>query len=262
MARFTDRHIMVTGSAQGIGRAVALRLADEGATLTLLDRRGLADVAQQVTDRGGVLHAAITVDVTETAELLAESHRADATRPLDGLVNVAGVGVCAQFLDLDVARWRRTIDVNLTAVFALCQAVGRSMAERGRGRIVNMASISGKTGSEILADYCASKAGVISLTQSAARALGPSGVAVNAVCPGLVWTPMWRETATWMGRNNPQLEGLSPEEVYQSVVESMTPTRQPTTAEDIAATVAFLLSDEAGSITGQAINVDGGIEVH
>ncbi|HEY9522710.1 MAG TPA: SDR family NAD(P)-dependent oxidoreductase [Thermopolyspora sp.] len=266
MERLVGQHVLVTGSARGIGRAVALRLAGEGAALTLLDRRAeeLAEVVEQINERGGTVVASPTADVTDTPGLLATIEAADSARPLDGMVNVAGIGLCAQFLDLEIEQWRRTLDVNLTAVFVTCQAIGRRMAARGRGRIVNMASISGKAGSEILADYCASKAGLISLTQSAARALGPAGVTVNAVCPGLVWTPMWRETATWMGSNNPQFAAadLAPEEVYGAVVEAMTPMKRPTTVEDIAATVAFLLSEDARMITGQAINVDGGIEVH
>ncbi|MHB1592925.1 MAG: SDR family NAD(P)-dependent oxidoreductase [Streptosporangiaceae bacterium] len=266
MTSLTGRHILVTGAAQGIGRAVASRLAADGAQLTLLDRSGdgLAGTAKLIADLGGQLPRCEQTDVTDTAAVAVLVASADDARPLDGLVNVAGVGLCAQFLDLDLEQWRRTLDVNLTATFVFCREVGRRMAKRGTGRIVNMASISGKTGSEILADYCASKAGVISLTQSASRALGPHGVTVNAICPGLVWTPMWHETASWMAKNNPQFagSGLTPEQVYEVSVEAMTPLRKPTTVSDIAATVAFLLSDDARLITGQAINVDGGIEVH
>lgn len=262
----TGKHILVTGAAQGIGRAVACRLAADGAQLTLLDRRadGLEGTAKLIADDGAASPHCAVIDLTDTAAAVAAVGAVDDASPLAGLVNVAGVGLCAQFFDLSLEQWRRTLDVNLTATFVLCQEAGRRMAGRGAGRIVNMASIAGKTGSEILADYCASKAGVISLTQSAARALGPSGVTVNAVCPGLVWTPMWRETATWMARANPQFAEahLTPEQVYETSVQAMTPLRRPTRVEDIAAMVAFLLSDDAQLITGQAVNVDGGIEVH
>lgn len=261
----TGQHIMVTGAAQGIGRAVACRLAADGAALTLLDRSadGLEETAKLIAGSGAALPRCAQADVTDTDAAVGALAAADDASPLAGLINVAGVGLCARFLELSLEQWRRTIDINLTATFVLCQEAGRRMAARRTGRIVNMASISGKAGSEILADYCASKAGVISLTQSAARALGPYGVTVNAVCPGLVWTPMWHETATWMARNNPQFAeaDLSPEQVYEASVQAMTPLRRPTRTEDIAAVVAFLLSDDAQLITGQAVNVDGGIEV-
>lgn len=177
MTMLAGQHIFVTGAAQGIGRAVARRLAAGGATLTLLDRSGdgLEDTAKLITDSGGTPPSCALADVTDTSAVIAALAAADDRSPLDGLVNVAGVGLCAQFLDLGLEQWRTTLDVNLTATFVLCQEAGRRMAGRGAGRIINMASIAGKAGSEILADYCASKAGVISLTQSAARALGPSG---------------------------------------------------------------------------------------
>lgn len=137
------------------------------------------------------------------------------------------------------------------------------MASAGAGRIVNIASIAGRVGAANAADYCASKAGVISLTQSAALALGPSGITVNAVCPGLVWTPMWRETASWLGRNDATLRDseLTPEQVYDAAVKASTPLGAPTTVEDVATAVAWLLSADARMVTGQCLNVDGGIRM-
>ena len=138
------------------------------------------------------------------------------------------------------------------------------MAGRGSGRIVNMASIAGKRGGANLADYCASKAAVIALTQSAAAALGPQGVTVNAVCPGLVWTPMWEATGSWVAANTPALAeaGASNHDAFMATVKASTPLQRPTGVDDIAAAVRFLLSADASLITGQAMNVDGGIEVH
>ena len=260
--RLSGRTIVVTGAARGIGRAIAIRLAREGASLALLDLD--ADSMAGTVDAIGKTTrvAAHQIDVTAESELRALIAEIDAETPLFGLVNVAGVGLLDAFLDLPSAQWRRTFDVNVTAAFVLCQEVGRLLAARGIGAIVSIASIAGKTGSAESADYCASKAAVISLTQSASKALGPRGVRVNAVCPGLVWTPMWERTAAWLSENNPALAGMSGEDVFAATVSALTPLGKPTTPEDIAATVAFLISDDGAQISGQAINVDGGIEFH
>jgi NAD(P)-dependent dehydrogenase (short-subunit alcohol dehydrogenase family) len=266
MYDFTGKAALVTGAAQGIGREVALRLAAEGADLSLVDiqEEGLAETARLIADTGRTA-VALQTDVTEAAAV----HRAvertlERFARIDFLVNVAGVGVCNPFLEVPEEDWDRTLNVNLKGTFLMCQSVGRHMVGRRQGRIVNMASISGKSGSEVLAPYSASKGGVILLTQSVARALAPFHINVNAICPGLVWTPMWRATATWFGTHDPRFQGhnLSPEQVYAAVVQAMTPLGEATTTRDIAAAVAFLLSEEARVITGQAINVDGGIEFH
>lgn len=256
------RTIAVTGAAQGIGAAVAGRLAADGENLVLIDRQPdrLDDVAGRLRAVGisvgtRVCDLSVTDDVIDLAGTLTG---------VDGLVNVAGVGLMSHFAQLELAQWERTFAINLTAVFLLCQKVGQAMAARGQGRIVNMASIAGKRGSETLADYGASKAAVISLTQSAAAAFGPSGVTVNAVCPGLVWTPMWEATGAWIAGNDPSLRaaGASNHDAFMATVRAQTPLQRPTRVEDIAAAVSFFLSEDAELITGQALNVDGGIEVH
>ncbi|MCS5724137.1 SDR family oxidoreductase [Herbiconiux sp. CPCC 203407] len=254
--------IAVTGAAQGIGEAVANRLAAEGLDLVLVDRQAerLGEVADRLRSTG--------VEVaTRVADLSVAAEVHDLTASLthvDGLVNVAGIGLMSTFEELELSQWERTFAINVTATFILCQGVGAAMAARGAGRIVNMASIAGKRGSATLADYCASKAAVISLTQSVAAALGPNGVTVNAVCPGLVWTPMWEATGSWVAANTPALAeaGASNHDAFLATVKASTPLQKPTRVEDIAAAVNFLLSDDASLITGQAVNVDGGIEVH
>lgn len=258
----SGRLIAVTGAAQGIGKAVATRLAADGENLVLVDRRAdlLEETAAEVGSTGVRVRARVCdLAVADDVRALAEE-----LHDVDGLVNVAGIGIMSQFAELDLDQWERTFAVNVTAPFLLCQSIGSAMAVRGSGRIVNMASIAGKRGGENLADYCASKAAVISLTQSAAAALGPRGVTVNAVCPGLVWTPMWEATGAWIAANNPALAdaGATNHDAFMATVEASTPLRRPTRVEDIAATVSFLLSADAELITGQAINVDGGIEVH
>jgi len=258
----SGRTVAVTGAAQGIGKAVAVRLAADGESLVLVDRLAdrLAETAAELR-AGGTEVRTHVCDLSVTAEVrdLAES-----LREVDALVNVAGIGIMSQFAELDLAQWERTFAINVTAPFLLCQSVGAAMAARGRGRIVNMASIAGKRGGENLADYCASKAAVISLTQSAAAALGPHGVTVNAVCPGLVWTPMWEATGAWIAANNPAMAeaGASNHDAFMATVKASTPLQRPTRVEDIAAAVSFFLSPDAELVTGQALNVDGGIEVH
>jgi meso-butanediol dehydrogenase/(S,S)-butanediol dehydrogenase/diacetyl reductase len=260
--RLAGRTILVTGAARGIGRVIAIRLAAEGARLALLDRDA-GRMAETLAAIGDVtLVKAYEIDVTSELELRALITDIDTETPLFGLVNVAGVGTLDPFLDLTSAQWRHTFDVNVTAAFVLCQEVGGRLAARGCGAIVSIASIAGKTGSAECADYCASKAALISLTQSASKALGPQGIRVNAVCPGLVWTPMWERTAAWISKNSAAMGEMSGEEVFAAMVVSLTPLQRATTPEDIAATVAFLISDDGAQISGQAINVDGGIEVH
>lgn len=257
------RPVAVTGAAQGIGAAVAERLAADGYPLVLIDRQAerLDEVAERVRGASGVEVSTRVCDLAVTDEVKA---LAETLLEVDGLVNVAGIGLMSQFAELSVEQWQKTFAINVTATFILSRRIGEAMAARGGGRIVNMASIAGKRGSANLADYCASKAAVISLTQSAAAALGPRGVTVNAVCPGLVWTPMWEETGRWVAANTAELaaSGASNHDAFLATVQASTPLQQPTRVEDIAAAVRFLLSEDAAHITGQALNVDGGIEVH
>ena len=152
-----------------------------------------------------------------------------------------------------------TIDVNLKGVFLCNKAVLSHFKERKKGKIINISSVAGRQGSEMLAPYAASKAGVISLTQSFAIHLAPHGVNVNTVCPGIIWTPMWAGGVEIFSKANPLFKGMEPDKIFEAMVESRIPTKRAQTPEDMGNAVVFLASDEAKEITGQALNVCGGL---
>ena len=181
---------------------------------------------------------------------------------VDILVNNAGAGSLGLIVNQTEEDWERPIQVNLKGTFLCSQAAAKEMIPRKQGRIINISSVSGKSGEEFIGPYCASKFGVIGLTQTLAKELARYSINVNAVCPGYIWTPMWAEMAKWFKESFPALEGKSPQEIFENRVKSVTPLRRPQTAEDIANLVAFLVSEEARNITGQAINVDGGAVMH
>jgi NAD(P)-dependent dehydrogenase (short-subunit alcohol dehydrogenase family) len=181
---------------------------------------------------------------------------------VDILVNNAGIGTTGLIIDHTVDDWEKSMNVNLKGTFLCSRAAAKEMIPRKRGRIVNISSIGGKEGEEFIGGYCASKFGVIGLTQVMAKELGRHRITVNAVCPGYIWTPMWEKMAVWFKENFPALAGKSPEEIFEARVKSVTPLRRPQTGEDIAGLVAFLVSEEAKNINGQSINVDGGAVMH
>jgi len=176
---------------------------------------------------------------------------------LDVLVANAGVIAAAPVAAMDEAVWDRIFDVNVKGVFLCARAAIPLLAQRGNGRIVNVASVAGKTGRGGLAAYCASKAAVISLTQSLAEELGPVGVAVNALCPGYIQTAMWTEVL------NPVLAGLTgvpPERVFEDFVQRTTYLKREQTPEEIADAAVYLCRAE--NVTGITLTVAGGGEVH
>jgi NAD(P)-dependent dehydrogenase (short-subunit alcohol dehydrogenase family) len=240
---FTNKTAVVTGAAQGIGRAVAVRLAEEGAHLALLDVGDTADTEAAVAGAGGEAWSRRT-DVTDVGDI--ERAFAEMDAALGGpavLVNVAGVFADVPFLDTTAAVYDRVMAVNARGVFFCSQAAARRMARAGGGRIVNILSTASAQGFALETAYCASKGAALLLTRTMALELAPHGIQVNGVGPGTVRTAMGGD---YLG-DGP----IAPHEL------SRTPMGRFGEPEDIAETVAFLAT-RASWITGQAIYVDGG----
>ncbi len=253
MADHEDRHIekvaIVTGGASGIGFAIAQRLARDGAAVAILDLHGDEAEAQAAKIRAEGSRAIGTeVDVSDRQSVDRGVDRVRAEfGPVTILVNNAGMEGFQPFLDITEDKWNRLLAVNLTGTFHCCQAVLPDMIGTGWGRIVNISSSSAHSGQPLMTHYVASKSGVIGFTKSLALEFAPKGVTVNTIPPGFIDTPMTR-------RN--EAKGLLGKGIDHHA--SLTPVRRAGTPEDIAAACAFLVSDEAGYITGQIIGVNGG----
>jgi NAD(P)-dependent dehydrogenase (short-subunit alcohol dehydrogenase family) len=247
---FRGSTAIVTGGASGIGLAISRRLARDGAKVAVLDLDGAqADLAAKgIADDGGAA-IACTVDVSDRAQVDAAVARARTELgPVLVLVNVAGMDAFDRFVDITPELWERVLAVNLTGTFHCTQAALPDMLAAEWGRIVNISSSSAQTGAVLMAHYSASKGGMIALTKSLALELAPLGITVNTIPPGSVDTPMSRRAAE-AGR----FGGGTLDDVARHV-----PVRRIGVPEDIAAACAYLVSDEAGYVTGQVIGVNGG----
>jgi NAD(P)-dependent dehydrogenase (short-subunit alcohol dehydrogenase family) len=242
--RLAGRRALITGAARGIGAEIAASFRREGAELALVD----IDI-ERVTVTGEALGSKVyQVDLADTEATVAVVDQA--IRELGGLeilVNNAGILKMAPLLEIDPADWDLTFAVNVRAMLVTIQIAAKAMIPNGRGTIINMASMGGKVGGPNQAHYAASKAAVISLTQVAAKELGPYGITVNCICPGYVLTEMGAAT-----RTDAMVEEWSAKSPLGRLAEP----------SDVANMAVFLASDEASYCTGQAMNVTGGMVMH
>jgi len=268
--RLKDQVAIVTGGGGGLGEGICLCLAREGAHVVVSDvKLALAEkVASKAREMGRKAFALQTdVRIARECQSLIEKSLKELGR-IDILVCGAGVSGFVYRRDskeppiletISEEDWDLTIDVNLKGVFLCNQAIVPYFKQQKKGKIINVSSIAGRRGSDWLPHYSASKAGVIAFSQVVALQLGPYNVNVNTICPGFVWTSMSVIAGKIMSKTYPQFKDMSPTEVFNEIIRTRVPLGRPQTPDSIGNTAVFLASDEAEDITGQAINVDGGV---
>jgi 3-hydroxybutyrate dehydrogenase len=251
-----DRIALITGGGRGIGRAIAIAFAQEGAQVAVAARtlEQVEEVAREL-DQFSTNALPVVCDVSRvgSVESLFERVTERFGRGPDIMVNNAGIAESAPLTKTDDELWHRILAINLSGTFYCTRAALPQMIERGWGRVINIASIAGKTGAPYIAAYSASKHGVLGLTRSAAMEVAAKGITVNAICPGYVDTEM-----TTRGIENiTKKTRLSADEAMESI-KKMSPQNRIVEPEEVAALALLLASEEGRGINGQAINVDGG----
>ena len=247
---------VVTGAASGMGRAIALGYAAEGARVvgTDINEIALAEVVSEIERAGGTAES-VVLDVSDPAactraiEGVVERHGR-----LDVLVNSAGIGLVKPLAEVTAEDWDRVYAINVRGLFLLSQAAMAAMKRQKSGRIINLASIAGRRGEAMVAAYCSSKAAVISITQALSEEGAADGVTVNAMAPGIVDTPFWRES----DRRFAELLGKQPGQQFAEVVAKI-PLGRAEQPEDVVPLAVFLAGEGSAYITGQTFNIDGGI---
>ena len=254
-----DRIAIVTGGAQGLGEAICLRLAQEGCHVVVADLNEAAAVetAASITGRKAI---AVKTDVTDENQVAALVDRTVAEfGRLDILVSNAGILISGEISEFPAEKWRAVMNVNLFGYFLCAKHAARVMKPNKKGVILQINSKSGKKGSFKNSAYAASKFGGIGLTQSIALDLAEDGIRVNAICPGnLLDSPLWVNS---LYKQYAQKWGISEAEVKQRYIDQV-PMKRGCTYEDVCNVVTFLASDQSSYMTGQAINVTGGQEMH
>ena len=247
MFDLTGKTALVTGGSRGLGRAIALALAGQGADLAINYRGNAAaadEVGEQITALG---RRAITIqgDTSEGREACEAMVKAalDALGTIDILVNNAGITRDNLIMRMDAAEWDAVLDTNLSGPFWMTRAIARPMLKARSGRIINMSSAAGRMGNAGQANYAAAKAGLIGLTKTTARELASRGITCNAIAPGLITTDLTADLP----------------EAATDALKGMTPLGYIGTVDDVAAAAVYLASDEARYVTGQVLGVDGGL---
>lgn len=253
--RLKDKVAVVTGGGSGIGEGICLELAKQGAKVAVTDinEEGAERVANAIKENAGIA-SAYKLDVTDMKNIKEVGSSVNEEFGLvDIWVNSAGISIITPFFEHTEEIWDLTMDINLKGQFLCCREAISQMLENGGGSIINMSSQSGKVGTNNYQAYCASKFGVIGLTQSLSKEFAKEGIKVNAICPGVVNTPMWEKQAADYGKKR----NLKEDEVMDYFREKI-PAHQIGTVEDIAKLVVFLSTSDSDYITGQALNVNGG----
>lgn len=258
MKRFEGKVAVVTGGSRGIGKAIAARFASEGAKVCIAANEARVHEAAEELRQGGAAHVlSVELDVTSKAAVAAMYDRvARELGEVDISCQNAGVITIAKLEDFTEAEWDKVMAVNTKGVFLCCQEAALRMRRAGKkGRLINTASGQARQGFVYTAHYAASKFGVVGITQSLAKELARDGITVNAFCPGIITTEMWAYNDSAWGK---LLGNYKPGELMAEWVKNI-PVGRAGTGEDVAGLVAFLASEDAAYITGQTINVDGGM---
>ncbi|NYT62502.1 glucose 1-dehydrogenase [Alcaligenaceae bacterium] len=251
MKGLTDKVVLVTGGGGGIGAALCQRFAQEGAKVAVFDlNTASADAVVAAIKKEGGQAAAYTVDISDHARVVAAVSEVEAQLgPVDVLVNNAGWDHGARFLDTDPVLWDKIVRINLLGPINLHHAVLKGMAERGKGRVVNIASDAGRVGSSGESVYSACKGGIIAFSKTMAREFARKQISVNVVCPGPTDTALFRDFAG-QGESGAKLKGA---------LERAIPFGRLGQPQDVVGAVCFLASDDAAFITGQVLSVSGGL---
>jgi NAD(P)-dependent dehydrogenase (short-subunit alcohol dehydrogenase family) len=261
--RLAGKIAFITGAGSGIGKGMAMCMAREGATIVIADinlanARNVAKEIRALKSKA----LAIKVDVTKSAQVgKAVQRTLKRFGKIDIVVNDAGTGgehIGPPLTNITDEDWDKTLDINCKGIFIVCKAVMPHLKEQKKGKIINISSAAGKKASPTIPVYSASKAAVISLTQSLAEELAPYNIQVNAICPGIIWTPMWQAFAGKLSARIPGLKDQDPAVAFKAITTAPTGNvqriQQP---EDIGMLAVFLASDESIRITGEAISVEG-----
>ena len=257
-ARFEGQVVVVTGASRGIGEGIALRFAQEGASVVLAaNEEAVHEAAERIRSATDAKALSLVVDVTDKGQVedlyqrtVSEFDRVDVS------VQNAGVITIKPLNELSEQEWDLVLDVNTKGVFLCCQAAVPHMLRQGSGRLINTGSGQSRDGFIYTPHYAASKMGVIGITQSLAKELATKGITVNAFCPGIIETEMWKyNDKAWGDLLGDYKEG----ELIEEWVQTNIPMKRAGTPDDVAGLVLFLASEDAAYITGQTINVDGGL---